>query len=861
MRWWNKFRARFGRAVEEDLAEEMRLHRVMLEDRFREEGLGDAEARVRAARQFGPPISTLEDSRAEWSFAWLDALRTDTRHAVRGLVRNKTFSLTAILTLGVGLALASVAFTLFNAYVLRPFAVADPGRLYQVYWVGKDQSIRMHSPRDYEEIRSRRDVFTDAMASRGVFVMGVSRHWSGKLVSGNYFRLLGARMELGRPIEDRDAQMPLGDNVIVLGYNAWKSAYQLDPGVLGRKIVLRGYTYEVIGVAAREFAGLDESPPDFWAPMSMHAAFRKEEIAVEVVGRLRHGITQAQAESALTSLATRGRPDWRASLDSRATVIAFTPILLFFFAPVLLALGLVLATCCANVANLLLARGLARQREIGIRLSVGAGRARLVRQLLSEALLISLLAGITGLLIARLTLDACLRIFYATAAPEFSSLVRLHSLELDYRVFLFALAASVVAAVGAAVLPALHATRPDLVTALRGEFSTGFRSSRLRDGLVVLQVVVCAVLLVCGALLYRRASVFQAQDTGMRQQGVITVSGGDRTAAIAAEVRLLPDVEAVAVAQRAPWFGRLHQTLVTPSGQSNAQVAAYNLVSPDYFRVFGIGLKSGRLFTEGEARSGAAVAVISQATARAFWPGEDAVGKTLRAVDAAQRHLDTLPLHGDIRVVGVAPDVIHGWVFEGRDRTCIYLPASEAAVKPVGEILTWVRGDETAALKRLRERIVARWPTFEGESMTMSTVLSVQIYPFRAAAWIGWALGLVAMVLSVSGMYGVMSYLVSQRSKEIGIRMALGASPAGVVAMVLRRSLWLSGLGVVTGAALAGGAMKLLLWWSAGLSVLTWDNVALLSGAGLAGGAAVLAAIGPSSRAARVDPNTVLRGD
>ena len=463
-------------------------------------------------------------------------------------------------------------------------------------------------------------------------------------------------------------------------------------------------------------------------------------------------------------------------------------MMMFFFSPVLLALGLVLATCCANVANMLLARGLARQREIGIRLSVGAGRARLVRQLLSEALVISVLAGIAGVAAAHLLLDACLRVFYATAAPEFASLVRLHSLQPDYRVFLFALGASVVAAMGAAVLPALHATRPDLVTALRGEFSKGFRSSRLRDALVVLQVVVCAVLLVCGALLYRRASVFEARDTGMRRQGVINIASGDRTADIAAEIRLLPGAEAVAVAKRAPWFGRLNQTLVTPAGQSNPQVAGYNLVSPDYFRVFGIAAKRGRFFSSEEARSGAAVAVISQATARAFWPGEDPVGKTLRAVDAAQRHLDTLPLHGDIRVVGVAADVIHGWIFEGRDPTCIYLPASESAAKPPGEILAYFRGDENVALRQIRERLLARWPTFDGETMTMSTVMWVQVYPFRAAAWIGWVLGLLAMVLSVSGMYGVMSYLVNQRSKEIGIRMALGASPAGVVGMVLRRS-------------------------------------------------------------------------
>ena len=235
MRLWNKLRSRFGRAMDDGLAEEMRLHRAMLEDRFRADGLSPAEAHNRALREFGPMAIPLEDSRAEWSFAWLESLFTDARYAVRALIRNKTFSATAVLTLGVGLALASVAFTFFNAYVLRPFAVADPDALYEVHWRGKDNSVRMHPWHDYEEIRARRDVFSDVVASRGVFVMGVSRHWSGKLVSGTYFRMLGARIELGRAIEDRDTQTPLGDNVLVLGYGAWKSVFQLDPGVLGKK--------------------------------------------------------------------------------------------------------------------------------------------------------------------------------------------------------------------------------------------------------------------------------------------------------------------------------------------------------------------------------------------------------------------------------------------------------------------------------------------------------------------------------------------------------------------------------------------------------------------------------------------------
>jgi predicted permease len=846
MKLWRRFRAGLA---EDGLAEEMRQHREIIEERFRAEGLSAAEARNRAAREFGPLATAMEGSRSEWSFVWLQALCSDARYAFRALARDKTFAATAVLTLAAGLSLASVAFTLFNAYVLRPFAVRDPDSLYSVHWQGKERFVDLHASKDYQAIRATTDVFADAFASREVFVGGLTRHWAGLLVSGNYFRLLGARMAIGRAIEDGDT------NVAVISHASWQTAFSGAPDVLGKTLSLRGQKYEVIGVAAREFAGLDESPPDFWAPITMLRSFRTQD-EIEVVGRLREGLTKAGAEAALAAMAERAQPGFRPYLDSRETAMTFHPRMLFYFSPVLLALGLVLTTCCANVANMLLARGLARQREIGIRLSVGAGRGRLIRQLLTEAVVIAILAGAVGLALCHAALDGGQRLFFATAPVEFTKLVRIHSLAPDYRVFVLALSAAAVAAIGAALLPALQATRPNLISALRGEFAAGFRASRLRDGMVVLQVVVCTVLLACGALLYRRADVFQATDTRMREHGVISISGEGRGPEFLQELRARPDVEAVAVARRAPWFDRFRQTMVIPGGQSNAVKTRFNMVSSSYFRVMDIALLAGRGFTNEEGRAGAPVAIVSQATARTLWPGEDPIGKTLRATESRERFLEELPRRGDIRVVGVAEDVMHGWVFEGTDRTCLYLPSAE-----MRQVLALVRGDESAGLQRLRQWMLEPWPTFEGETIPLNTVLSVQVYPFRAAAWIGWVLGLLAMALTVSGMYGVMSYLVSQRSKEIGIRMALGSSPFAVVGLVMRRSAWLAGLGVLIGGGFAGGAVKLLLMWSSGIRILEWDSAALLTGVTVAGAAAVLAAIGPSSRAARVDPNIVLRAD
>jgi predicted permease len=850
MRVWNKIRAWAG---QDGLAREMREHREMIEERLRAEGLTAAEARTTAAREFGPMATAIEGSRAEWSFAWAEALWSDARYACRALARDKTFAATAVLTLGVGLALAAVLFSLFNAYVLRPFAVADPDSLYAIRYIGKDASVNtVHPWRDFEELRAKRDLFADAFASRNVFVGGISRHWTGALVSENYFRMLGARSQMGRFLEAGD------DNVVVLSYEAWHAAFGGDPGVLGKTLTLRGQTFEVVGVASRDFAGLDDSPYDFWAPIAKLPVFRagEREAEVEVIARLRDGVTKARAEAALAPMVSRIRPDLRPLLESRATAINFHPMMMLVFSPVLLALGLVLATCCANVGNMLLARGLARQREIGIRLSVGAGRGRLIRQFLTEALVIAGLAGVVGVALAQAALDAGQRLFFATAPVEFAKQVRLFSLKADYRVFLFSLGAAALAAVGAALVPALQATRPNLVAALRGEFGGAFRASRVRDAMVVLQVVVCTVLLAGGALLYRRAGVFQTQDDGMRTTGVLSISGDGRSPDFARELRARPDVAAVAEARRAPWFGRLGQTMVIPAGRNDSIAARYNLVSADYFQVMDISLTAGRGFTAEEARQETPVAIVSQSTARAFWPGEDPVGKTVRAVESRERWVKNLPMRGDLRVIGVAKDVTHGGLFDGNDHTCLYVPTRQTQF-----LLALVRGDEAAALLRVRQWMLDRYPGFEGETLPLSVLHEMQIYPFRAAAWIGWIFGLLAMALTISGMYGVMSYLVNQRSKEIGIRMALGSSRSGVVALVMKRSVWLAGMGVAIGGGFAAAGVKLLLMWTSEIRILEWDSIALLAGVAVAGTAGVSAAIGPSSRAARVDPNTVLRAD
>lgn len=862
---WNKLRSGLGRGVEDGLAEEMRLHREMLEESFRAEGLSETEARHRAARQFGPALTALEASRSEWTLAWMESVWFDVRYALRALARSRAFAATAVATLGAGLGLAAVAFTLFNAYVLRPFAVSDPASLYEVTWRGPEgPSTSMFTPQQYETIRARRDVFDDALATRNVAVpAGPGRSWQGVLVSGNYFRSLGARTVIGRPIGEEDSR------VVVLSHDVWRTAFGADAAVLGKSVRLRGLPFEIVGVAAPEFAGLATIKCDFWAPIPAQTElFRGEPVLMNVVGRVRAGLTEPRAEAALAALARDsrpGEPGVRADLRSKSAPVEYAPQMLLLFAPVVLALGLVLATCCANVANMMLARGLARQREIGVRLAVGAGRARLVRQLVTEALIIAGLAGLAGLALSQLALNGGLRLVFASLPTDFAPMVRLHELDLDYRVYLFTLVLAALSAVGAALLPALQSTRLDLTNALRGEFgiSAMTRSSRLRDLLVVAQVVVCVVLLVCGALVYRRAAVLQAVDPGMNPRGVVDLNLTRQqqrvTESLLAGTGGL--VESAVAVRRVPWYGRPDRTLIL-AGEGKPLATGFNIVSPEYFTAFRIPILRGRPFTGAEARAGAPVAIVSEATAKAFWPnGEDPIGQTLQAIKPDDRRLGDLG--GDyatLRVIGVARDVASGWLFEGRDPTCLYLPAaigSERAPQTLVQLRDSAAG--AAGFETLRRHLRERWPDFDGGAVAMTSVLALQLYPFRAAAWIAWLLGLVALGLAVSGLYGVLSYLVTQRSKEIGIRVALGATPGAVVTLVLRRCAALSGAGALIGSLLSAGAVQLLIAWSASVRFLEWDIVAIVSGAAIALAAALLAAAGPSRRAAGVDPNQVLR--
>jgi predicted permease len=463
----------------------------------------------------------------------------DLRYALRTLRSAPAFAITVVLTLGIGLGLNTTLFTLFNAYVLHPFAVKDPYSLYRFGWETARTARQGVTWEQYQDLRTEAPLFSDTMAFSPFLARVESRNLTGMAVSGNYFTMLNVGASHGRPILPEDASTPGSRAVVMLSYQFWNAAFAGDPAMVGRTIRIAGRPFEVVGIGPADFIGVAELPIDFFIPLTMQGAvvpgpdlFGPEKPrGAFIIGRLRPGVSLDKAKAALTvwiKHATEDLPESeraiQATLQSAATPVsidgdlaaAFLPIVL----PLIVVFGLVLVICCANVSNMMLARALARQREIGVRLAMGAARSRLIRQLLSENLLLSLLAGAVGFAVSNLAIRGAQRVLVATIPP---ALNLLHGAPLhpDYRVFLFILAAAGLSTILFGLAPALQATRTSLVEALRGEFTARVSSSRLRSMLVVSQISVCVILLVVTGILLRGSGKYQHADLGYRIHGVV----------------------------------------------------------------------------------------------------------------------------------------------------------------------------------------------------------------------------------------------------------------------------------------------------------------------------------------------------
>lgn len=859
-----RLRARLFRGRHEaELAEELRYHLEREIERLVAAGRTPAAARAEALRGFGRISEHQDDVRKAWRWSWVAEIGQDVRFALRGFRREPSLVATVMLTIGLGVGPAAAAFTLFNAYVLRPMPVLEPAALEAVEWSSRDRASRNFSTRQYEEL-TRLPVVAGAVGYRVFTTRSEGRQTAGEFVTGNYFTMLGVRPALGRVLLPGDAEAAGGGQVAVVTHRYWRSRLGGDSAAIGKTLSIRGTRLAIVGVAAAGFDGLAGHAPDYWAPITIAPVVegtpdlltREGGEPLAVVARLRRGVSPAEATAAIEGwlrLSTADRPlEERVigvTLTSKETLNPLTFDLLLGLAPLIAMFALVILAACANVASLMVARGVARQRELGVRLAIGAGRGRVVRQLLTESLLLAVPAAVVGIAASRLMIAAVLRIMMVAIPDSYLAMLRLAPLATDARVTLFAAAVAIGSAVIFGLLPALQATRPDLVRATRGELGDDLRPSRVRRILVAAQIGVAALLLIATGLLLRTNQRGKQLSLGFDPAGVMIVRVADHARErVIQHLREWSPAGGVASTSMVPMMEGTWAVSVQRA-RTDTLVPAWALeVSADFFTTLRIPLRSGRAFTEDEGNGLAPVAIVNESMVRRM--GDQTV--ILTRPGPKQE-----PVTRTLRIVGVVPDIATGWIGFGTAQPTIFLAGP--LTEPRRGLLVRTADASPAGARALEERLEATDPGAIDAIFSLSDAFVVSTFPLVLGTWIGLLIGTIALFLTLSGVYGVMAFTVARRSREIGVRIALGASAGRVMRLVLRETMTLAGWGIAVGALLAAAVAAVV---ASGIPLVrVIEPLVYLGGAAVVLAGCLLGAAVPSRRAARVQPLEAIRAD
>ena len=807
----------------------------------------------------------------------------DFRYAIRQLIRRPVFTVVALLTMALGVGANSAIFSIVNAVLLRPLPVESPEELVDIYTLDGDETfMNPHDYPDYMAIREDRDAFVDVAAYAADFLsMTVGTGTEvlfGETVSANYFQVLGVPAAHGRALQDGVDDVP-SSSVAVISDALWRKHFGADPNIAGQTITLRGRPFEVVGVAPDWFRGLWVGfTVDVWVPASSMTYMDPSRSGLEVrsgrnflvKGRLQPGVTEEQAQARMDLMASNLAAAFPESNAERtfhvipSNEVRMHPNIDGYMVPVAALLmsvvGLLLLIVCSNLANLMIARALGRRREIAIRLAVGAGRGRLIRQLLTESLVLAAAGGALGLLLAWGITSAIVRF----QPPILISLSL--DLGLDTTVLVFTFGVALLAGLLFGLVPALQATKPQLVPALKDVQTTvgsRYRRFGLRNALVVVQVAISMVLLVAAGLFVRSLIAAQEIDPGFEGERavVMTVAPGltawDRTrrdevlSTLLERTRALPGVEAAAIASRLPLGAAFQTNEIYPVGVEvdldSPPTVDVTRITPDYFRTLEIPILDGRDFADSDDADAPLVVILSEAAARQHWPGESALGKTLRlgGPDTEVRTVIGVARDTKVRTLGEAP---RPYVYQA------WLQTNES----FGSLVARTSGEPGPLLPMLQREaraIAEDLPVMELK--TMREHLGLMLFAPRMGGILLAVFGGLAALLATVGLYGVVAYTAARRTREVGIRVSVGASPTDVIRLMVGQGTALVGVGALIGLALAFVATRPLgsMLYGVGVSdPLTYGGVALLLvGVGLA------ATLIPALRASRLDPVKALR--
>ncbi|HEV8580112.1 MAG TPA: ABC transporter permease [Thermoanaerobaculia bacterium] len=810
-------------------------------------------------------------------------MRKDLRFALRTLGKRPGFTAAAVLSLGLGIGANTTVFTLVNAAFLQAVPVEDPGRVVVLYVSQKTApAFQPISYPNYEDVRQQNDVLSGLAAFQwlrpNLLHEGRPERIFSQIVTDNYFQVLGVRAALGRTFLPDDFVSSGGSPVVFLADAFWKRRFGADPAVVGRKIVLNGSQFTIVGVGPRGFKGTNTfNGPDLWIPMSMYdqlAPLRayKENRAwqmFEMLGRLKPAVPVAQAEAALKTIAARLEREYPA--DNKGLTLRVLPLAQASIEPqqravytragalLTIIVGLLLLIACSNVSSLLLTRGLERRREIAIRLSMGAGRTDLFRQILIESVVLALLGGSLGVLIAVWGP----RFLWRFRPPFFTETAL--DLGLSGRVLLFTLVASVATSLLFGLAPALQAFRADLVPALKAQeaASSGRRRLPLRHLLIISQVTLSLLALIGAGLFVRSLRSAQRIDPGFNTRNLININfdvggqgygegqGRDFYRRVIERLEGLPGVVSATVSSNRPLQrGALYRSVRiagddSPDADQRPPVRT-NTVGPDYFRTLEIPLLQGRDFRDADRPDTPLVAIVNETMAKSYWPGRSPVGQRFRVPEEEL----------EIEVIGVARDA--KYITLGEEPSPLFYLSMNQLFLPEVTLQVRTAGDPAARLETVRREVQSMDKTLPlALVQTMAETIAVSLWGPRMGAALLSLFGLLALVLAITGIYGVISYSVNQRIREIGIRMALGARRQDVLGMILRQSMTVVGCGLALGLLLAAAGGRIfagLLYGAHSTDPRTFAEMALIF-ALVALGASLLAA----RRGTRIDPAATMR--